>query len=293
MRWTSQVTDTLVTDTAASFSPAGPLTSSFTAGEGQKVVAHLTSKDVYDQPRTQTFVAYADGPLTPDYVWLDALTAAAPFGSSDCTLIGVDRRVARHAAGNAMLSAEQTLRASWNTEALRLSWAGANWNSDGDLFIYLDTIPGNGSTQVFDPYPATAGQSNITLPAGLAADRLVWVRDAGDALLLSWDGSAWGSGVALDAAHYRFGASAADHRSIPPVRQARHRQPGDLPAGLIALASEEGALRLWATLPNTNPVNSARSVTSLAGTRGPGLRPHAILPLGSGRLRHLPERDAA
>ena len=110
MRWTSQVTDTLVVDTEATFLPAGPLTASFTPGEGQKVVAHLTSKDVYDQERTQTFVAYADGPLTPDYVWLDELTAAAPFGSSDCTLLGVDRRVARHAVGNAALSAEQALR---------------------------------------------------------------------------------------------------------------------------------------------------------------------------------------
>ena len=131
-------------------------------------MAHLTSKDIYEQQRTQTFVAYADGPLTPDYVWLDALTPAVPFGSSDCTLLGVDRRVARHAVGNAALSAEQTLRASWNAEALRLSWTGANWNSDGDLFIYLDTMSGSGATQVFDPYPATSGQSDITLPPGMA-----------------------------------------------------------------------------------------------------------------------------
>ena len=277
LRWTSQVTDTLVADTEASFLPSNALTSSFSPDEGQKAVAHLTSLDVYDQGRTQTFVAYADGPFTPDYVWLDDLSAATPFGNSACTLLGVDRRAARQAAGNAARGTEQALRASWNAEALRLSWTGANWDSDGDLFIYLDMLPGSGSTAVFDPYPATAGRSAITLPNGsaaapMAADRLAWVRSTSEALLLTWDGSAWGEGVVLNASQYRFGAVSVGGVShlvtdlYLPFTLLGMAEPATSPLDLVALASEEDALRLWAALPNTNPVNSARSSRSSTRT---------------------------
>jgi hypothetical protein len=127
--------------------------------------------------------------------------------------------VARYARGGAALSAEQKLYGSWNTstalsagtstalsagtstalsagsEALRLTWTGANWSSDGDpsrgsgqaLFIYLDTAPG-GATQAYNPYPAPA---DISLPDGMGADYLVWVRDSATAQLLHWNGSAW------------------------------------------------------------------------------------------------------
>ena len=36
------------------------------------------------------------------------------------------------------------------------------------------------------------------------------------------------------------------------------------PLSLLALASEEDALRLWATLPSTNPVNSSRVINTEA-----------------------------
>ena len=111
----------------------------------------------------------------------------------------------------------------------------------------------------------------------MAADRLVWVRNAGEALLLTWDGGAWSQGAALDAEHYRFrglvngmGAGRAQRTTdlYLPFAMLGITDPATSPLDLIALASEEDALHLWATLPNTNPVNitAARSVTGLAGT---------------------------
>ena len=79
--------------------------------------------------------------------------------------------MARYARGGAALSAEQKLFGSWSSEALRLTWIGADWTSDGDLFVYLDTAAG-GATQAYNPYTATAG-TRISLPDGMGADYLV------------------------------------------------------------------------------------------------------------------------
>ena len=100
----------------------------------------------------------------------------------------------------------------------------------------------------------------------------MWVRDGGEALLLTWGGSDWGDGVALDEEHYRFGGVSVGGVAqlvtdlYLPFAMLGITNPAASPLDLIALASEEDALHLWATLPNTNPVNSSRSVSSLAGT---------------------------
>ncbi|MCX6033133.1 MAG: proprotein convertase P-domain-containing protein, partial [Chloroflexi bacterium] len=268
VRWTAQITEPLTFEVSETSKVSDPRASSYTAAEGQKIMAYLTSQDVYGQQRTQSFgPVYADGPLTPDYVWMDVGPIGnRPYMTSGCSLLGVDRRVARYARGGAALSAEQELLGSWNGEALRLTWTGADWNSDGDLFIYLDTAPG-GATQAYNPYPATA-DTHISLPDGMGADYLVWVRDAADARLLHWNGSDWDLVTALDETQYRFDGATNDGQTdlYLPFDLIGLAAGGSL--DLLALASEQDGLRLWATLPNANPVNSPRVIANNAYVTG-------------------------
>ena len=118
--------------------------------------------------------------MTPDLVdepgvraWMDS---GASLVSSDAELRLHDDTVP-----------VQTLHTSWNAGTLRLAWSGANWDLDGDLFVYFDTAPG-GATALHDPY-ATGG--SLTFPTSFAPDWLVMVEDAAMATLLHWNGSAW------------------------------------------------------------------------------------------------------
>ncbi|HSN78223.1 MAG TPA: CARDB domain-containing protein [Anaerolineae bacterium] len=266
VRWTTEYNGAVAAETTESVPSAGPLTSTYAPTEGHKVTAYLTSQDVHGQQRMQRFGLYADGSLTPDYIWLDAPVTTDPVMQSACTRVGVDRRVARYAQGNAALGTEQMLYTTWSADALRLSWVGADWNSDGDLFVYLDTASG-GATQLFDPYPATAGQTHITLPDGVSADLLVWVRSDQEALLLRWDGSDWDLVAGLNSTQYRSTTAQSEQAGAAASLTTSLYLPFDLlgvttPAArslrLLALASEQDGLRLWATLPSSNPVNSPR-----------------------------------
>jgi subtilisin-like proprotein convertase family protein len=278
VRWTAQITEPVTDETTAAIPAAGPRTSDYAPGEGQRVMAYLASQDSYGQPRAQSFgPVYADGPLTPDYVWLDVGPIGnRPYLTSGCALLGVDRRVARYARGGAALNAEQQLYGSWSDAALGLTWTGADWGSDGDLFIYLDTAAG-GATQAYNPYTVTA-DTQISLPDGMAADFLVWVRDAADARLLRWDGANWTLGAALDETQYRFDGATnsgqADGAAQPttslylPFSLLGIADPATTALNLLALASEQDGLRLWAALPNANPVNSPRVIATEAYVTG-------------------------
>ena len=153
------------------------------------------------------------------------------------------------------------LYATWGDEALRLAWDGADWGGDGDLFVYLDSAVG-GATTAHNPFntPATIG-----LPANMGADWLVWVRERDSAELLRWDGTAWVSagGLSPDELHYQ--------PSVTEIRLPFDRlgitDPAATGLKLVALASEEGALRAWATMPPENAVSSARTVSPLARPR--------------------------
>ena len=64
---------------------------------------------------------------------------------------------------------------TWDSQAIRLNWQGANWDYDGDLFIYLDTVTG-GTVKAYRPTSYTQsisnsvalGESFITLPVNMA-----------------------------------------------------------------------------------------------------------------------------
>jgi len=275
VEWTAALTSTQRTvsgtcdlDRTATFMPA----------EGEQVWARVASEDVYGQQSWQSSGPfYVDSPTTPDHTVLEP--GAQPYRGwmdSGCSRVGVDRRLSRQASPGAALSAEQALYASWDVEALRLAWTGADWRTDGDLFVYLDMRDGGTST-LFNPYAEAT--STIYLPGvtptstvgAMAADYLVWVRDADTALLLEWQGDAWNWAMTLDESQYRFQLSAPGY-PVPltdlrlPFALLGITDPANTTLEMLALASEENALRLWATLPDANPINSAR----VAETRAEG-----------------------
>ncbi len=129
-----------------------------------RVMARLTIRDIYGNEQVQSVgPIYVDGPATPDYVTL--LGDEPPYHGwmdSGTTLIGTDRRINDNSPKGAALWEEQKLYATWDASGLRLAWTGADWSTDGDLLILLDTIPGQGTTHVPDLYGGAG--STIYLP---------------------------------------------------------------------------------------------------------------------------------
>jgi uncharacterized repeat protein (TIGR01451 family) len=247
-----------------------------TAGEAQRINAGLVTRDIYGNERWQEFGSViVDGPLTPDYI-----TPLAPGGAGDegwmdsgCTLLGADRRIDGTGSGWQALPLflrtwiAQQGHATWDHRALRLAWTGANWSGDGDLFIYLDTGPG-GTNSTFTPYPVGEAGTTVVLPPDLQADVLIWVQDPRTASLLRWDGNGWAVGSQLTAEQFRFdGARDGGQTDLYLPFELLGLNAGD-PLGALAFAAEEPepeiGLRIWATLPLANPVNSSRVNRRLA-----------------------------
>lgn len=231
---------------------------SFTARERQALYAHVIARDVNGNATAQSFgPIFIDGPATPD---LDGIDYTG-WRTNPATLLGVSREVSRTAEAGAGLRAEQRLYATWGEAALRLAWDGADWGGDGDLFVYLDSAAG-GATTAHNPFdtPATIG-----LPAELGADWLIWVRERDEAELLRWDGAAWVSAGELGPDELRY------QPAVTEIRLTFDRlgiaDPAATSLKLVALASEEGQLRAWATMPPENAVSSARTVSPLAQPR--------------------------
>ena len=258
---------------------------------------------------------YQDPPGTPGYIGMNEPQgpyAGQPYrewmnASSGCTLIGTDKRIPDRAQAGSAINEVQNLYVTWSQPSqrlttgingygtitwdspkLRLTWTGANWDSDGDLFIYLDTVPSSyldGSTWVhqggyvaYNPYTATMSNTVVLLPTQdqvgvpdvdtFDADYAIWVKDSQTAELLQWDNaqSAWLFSRTLPIPGengedwgYRFDPNGSDYTdlSIPfEMIGATNLTTGSL--GLVAFASEENALRLWSVMPAANPVNSRR-----------------------------------
>jgi len=261
-------------------------------GEAQELYAHVVAEDTFGNQTVQTL-----GPIYTDYTGTLAYIAmndrqGHPYHGwleDTCNLIGVDRRAAQQAPGGTALNAEQRFYLTWNDEALRLAWTGADWSSHGDLFVYLDTQPG-GTSVAYNPYTATSmviympgvtpttylsGAGRAGTPASLMeADYLVWVEDAETAELWRWDASAWITATVLTTTQYRFDTTLHDGQTdlYLPFSQIGITNPVSATLDLVAFASEEDApsagsgqgLRLWAVMPSANPVNSERVIETAA-----------------------------
>ena len=131
----------------------------------------------------------------------------------------------------------------------------------GDLFIYLDTAVG-GSEVVYNPYSETAVSTAIFLPNRVQADYLIWVEDANSVMMLAWNGATWQPITAADA--YTFGFDA--DRITPqtdlyiPFDTVGITNPATQSLAMVALASEEDGLKVWATMPANNNLNSERVI---------------------------------
>ena len=278
------------------------------AGEAQALYAHIVVQDGQgnEQPHTLGPI-YADVATTPDYILLPSGGGGGDayhgWMESGATQIGADRELARNGYSGQALTGTQRLYMTWGAQqpgadALRLAWTGANWDGDGDLFVYFDTgVPG-GALVAYNPYTTTMTNTVIGLPAQrgqqLAADYLMWVEDAQTVTLMRWNGGGW---EAVDppfpAEYCRLDTtvSPAVTDLYIPFALLGIAEPGNATLGLVALASEEDALRLWAAMPEKNPLNSGRVVDTpgaIAATQrftltqqyewtslGPGLYPNA------------------
>jgi hypothetical protein len=265
--WTQSPTPGLTALTA--YAPGSGRSHTQTVPEASAWLANVVTRDIYGNTRWQKLgPVYADEPLTPDYIPLDDGLGSVYLGwmESGCSQIGADYEVARHAVTGTTLDDVQRMYLSWDEQALRLAWTGPNWGTDGDLFIYLDTATG-GSPTAYNPY---SSPMTITLPAQngdqLAADYLVWVEDEAATQLLRWQNGAWVFERALTDLNYLLDAGAQPARTdvYLPFAWLGIDDPAAASLKLVALASEEEALRLWAAMPDKNPLNSARVVNPAA-----------------------------
>ncbi len=255
-----------VTTPITDFSPTDTLLASYQAGEAQKLFAGVASFDQYGNQQSQGFgPIYVDSPLTPDYITLgDIGETYHGWMDSSCSLLGRDRRVDSVQPENATRGQNQALYATWDAKALRLAWTGANWSGDGDLFVYLETTPG-GTLDAMNPYTSTVATLQLpgVLPLGprpnaMYADYIVWVQDDLTAWLYRWDGTAWVADSQLGSDQYRFepGLDSGMTDLYLPFEQLGIGNPQNTALKVVAFATEEGSLQLWAVLPQSNPVTS-------------------------------------
>jgi hypothetical protein len=95
----------------------------------------------------------------------------------------------------------------------------------------------------------------IGLP--FAADYVVWITDTTDIQILRWEGSKWVDVAPFTARNYASFDSRAQRTDVAiPFRYLGISNPDETSLQVLALASEEDALQLWASAPAPNPLNS-------------------------------------
>ena len=266
--------------------------------DGQAMYLHVVAHDTLGNDTTETFgPVYLDAPAAPDYIGMNE--PAGPYQGmpyrqwmdNSCSYLGQDLRVPLHAQPGAALAEAQKLYATWDHAALRITWTGADWNRDGDLFIYLDTIPDqmpdypgtipyvrHGSHVAYNPYSATQSSTLMLLPVQewtsvpmffpdqwpdlnrMNADYALWVENDTIVHLLQWndDAQAWVETALPDTVQFNFNTDTGTpltefYLPLDVVSATIGSQ-----VNLVAFASDDDALRVWSVLPSTNPASSSR-----------------------------------
>jgi len=279
--WT--VTPTLTVEEIAnlpSYATAG--SHAQTVGEAQKLYAHVIAEDSYGNQTVQTFgPVYADYARTPDYITMDGADGLyRGWMDSGCSLIGRDARVSTQGQAHTTLREPQKLYATWDTPSpsqgegwgggLRLAWTGADWDHDGDLFIYLDTIAG-GTEETYNPLDP--GGESTPVQLGIEADYLIWVQDDQTAQLWHWDdGLGWLESTTPPLA-YSFERSLSTPYTdlYIPWDMLGLSDPTSATLNMIAFAAEEGSMEVWATMPVRNRVSSEKLIHDESFTPSDGL----------------------
>ncbi len=236
---------------------SGPQSHSQSVGEGERVYAHLVVYDAAGNQSATTVGPYAvDSGVTPDIIDL----GNSGWRSTGGSLVARDYAAARRSVTGAD---PQSVYVSWDATALRLDWLGAHWDNEGDLFVYLDTAAG-GNTTLHNPYTTT---KTIQLPNGMNASHLIWVENSTTATLYQANGGGWSVVTALDSSNYRLrtaGDQVATELYLPFALLGYN--PNN-PLKVVAVASEEDELLLWAAAPDKNPLNSSLAIGSTADER--------------------------
>ncbi len=257
--WTSTSSD--VPNGLKSVSPNSAHSSTFKPAEAQVYYAHVVAQDVAGNQTPQTIgPIYIDSPRTPDLLGLNY----QGWMNSGASQFSDNQAVALNASPVASLRDPQNFYLTWNADTLRMAWTGADWNNDGDLFIYLDSA-GGGATALFNPYPDSSG--TIRLPNGFGADYLIWVKDNQTAQLMQWNDSGWTLVQLLGADKYAFDRTTSPSRTDLMLPFALLGLNANSSLKVLAVASEDNALRLFATAPDKNPLNSPRVINYLAQNR--------------------------
>ncbi|MCP4358082.1 MAG: DUF11 domain-containing protein [Chloroflexi bacterium] len=231
---------------------------SFGATEGQKLSVEITTVDGFGNSRTQTFgPVYVDFPTTPVYTNAAAPLAYNGWLQNSCYQLGHDDRLALVQPFNADV---QSFFTSWDATGLRVTWQGADWETDGDMFLYLDSTTG-GSRVAMNPYVETAVSTAIFLPETLDADYAIWVQDATIAILYEWNGSDWNE-VSSGEFEFQFDAELASPQTdlYLPFDTISIIDPSTESVEMVAFASENDGLKLWATMPANNNLNSEQAI---------------------------------
>jgi len=261
---------------------AGALrTTALTTSEGSRITTGVRLRDRIGNEGVYALVStYVDTPLTPDYTIIkdDSGSVYRGWINSACTLLGSDTRSASNGT--------QSFATTWDSKALRFNWQGTDWNNEGDLFIYIDSVAG-GTMQSYRPSKytqsittsVTLGDAFVTLPANMAgrsmgtdnstiqgADYVVYVNDTSTIRLLRWDSTQNDWIATTTPPEYRYETrDAIDHTDIRVLFDTINYVLGQ-PLGVIAFASNENQLLPWATFPINNPTAATRAVNTLTMT---------------------------
>ena len=256
--------------------------------EASRVSAKVRLRDALgNEGATQLPMFYADTPQTPDYTLMNSTEPTyRGFVTNGCAALGEDRRPG--------LDNIQRFAMTWDSQAIRMNWQGADWDYDGNLFIYLDTIPG-GTVQAYRPSnytqsitnSVTLGESFITLPVNMAARSVAagssiasYVNDFQTALTQSQQGIRTSTIQGADyviAINNRTnaqlltwnGSAWVDTNSPITYQYVNERgiKQTDIrtlfsqigyttgnPLGVVAFATKPNSFMPWATFPTSNPV---------------------------------------
>lgn len=222
-------------------------------GEAEIVYGHVVLVDVHGNEDVTTIgPIYLDSIQTPDLIDDLSYERWAVEGAQ----LSADNEITAGSRAYSDIGRTQKLFASWDADALRLRWEGGNWETQGDLYIYLDTAI-LGATTLYDPYNSG---SNIGFPAGMTPNHMLIVTKT--ATLYEWT-AGWNAVATLDATQFERDDLTID--ALLPFAQLGIDNSS--PLGLLAVASEQDALKLWAAAPDHNPLNSERVINRLAAGR--------------------------
>jgi alpha-tubulin suppressor-like RCC1 family protein len=147
-------------------------TSAIQTIEASQVSAGIRLRDALDNESVNRLATvYVDSANTPDYTLIDSDSNNVYRGwlNNGCAVLGSDNR-------SVLSKGIQKFATTWDSQSLRMNWQGADWGSDGDLFIYIDSILG-GTITAYRPsnfvqttaQSAATGDAFVTLPINSAA----------------------------------------------------------------------------------------------------------------------------